>query len=80
MELADEFGGRQDLPAHRDVERFSADKSPYKTNCAVRPVSATFLFALDGLSVGSGLYMPDAGQLQRFPLPSLRRRRAIIWG
>lgn len=64
-ELADEFGEGKIFRPNRDV-RFSADKSPYKTNCAARLGFGYVSFALDGLSVGSGLYMPDAGQLQRF--------------
>lgn len=64
-ELADEFGEGKIFRPNRDV-RFSADKSPYKTNCAARLGLGYVSFALDGLSVGSGLYMPDAGQLQRF--------------
>lgn len=64
-ELADEFGEGKIFRPYRDV-RFSADKRPYKTNCAARLGQGYVSFALDGLSVGSGLYMPDADQLQRF--------------
>jgi len=64
-ELAAEFGDGKIFRPYRDV-RFSADKSPYKTNCAARLGLGYVSFALDGLSVGSGLYMPDAAQLQRF--------------
>ncbi len=64
-ELADEFGPGKIFRPYRDV-RFSADKTPYKTNCAARVGRGYVSFALDGLSVGSGLYMPDAAQLQRF--------------
>ena len=64
-ELADEFGPGKIFRPYRDV-RFSADKTPYKTNCAARIGFGYVSFALEGLSVGSGLYMPDAAQLQRF--------------
>lgn len=64
-ELADEFGEGKIFRPYRDV-RFSADKTPYKTNCAARIGFGYVSFSLEGLSVGSGLYMPDAAQLQRF--------------
>ncbi|BBX05906.1 DUF2461 domain-containing protein [Mycolicibacterium aichiense] len=64
-ELAGEFGEGTLFRPHRDV-RFSADKSPYKTNCAARLGSGYVSFSADGLSVGSGLYMPDAAALARY--------------
>ena len=68
-ELADEFGSATLFRPYRDV-RFSADKSPYKTNCAARLGSGTGIsyvsFSADGLSVGGGLYMPDPTTLRRY--------------
>lgn len=64
-ELADEFGVGKLFRPYRDV-RFSADKLPYKTNCAAMIGSGYVSFSADGLSVGSGLYMPDPGALARY--------------
>ena len=68
-ELADEFGSATLFRPYRDV-RFSADKSPYKTNCAARLGSGIGInyvsFSADGLSVGGGLYMPDPATLRRY--------------
>ena len=50
---------------YRDT-RFSADKTPYKLNCAAQLPGGYISFSADGLFVGSGLYMPEAAQLQRF--------------
>ncbi|SBS72304.1 conserved hypothetical protein [uncultured Mycobacterium sp.] len=64
-ELAEEFGAGKLFRPYRDV-RFSADKLPYKTNCAAMIGSGYVSFSADGLSVGSGLYMPDAAALARY--------------
>lgn len=64
-ELADEFGPATLFRPYRDV-RFSADKAPYKTNCAARIGLGYVSFSAEGLSVGAGLYMPDAAALQRY--------------
>ena len=64
-ELADEFGPGTMFRPYRDV-RFSADKSPYKTTCAARIGAGYVSFSAEGLSAGSGLYMPDPAALQRF--------------
>lgn len=64
-ELADEFGAGKLFRPYRDV-RFSADKSPYKTNCAATLGRGYISFSAEGLSVGGGLYMPDAPTLQRY--------------
>ena len=68
-ELAAEFGPAKLFRPYRDV-RFSADKTPYKTNCAATlgqgTGSAYVSFSADELSVGGGLYMPDAAALQRY--------------
>lgn len=64
-ELADEFGPGKLFRPYRDV-RFSADKTPYKTNCAATVGRGYVSFSADGLSVGGGLYMPDGPTLQRY--------------
>ena len=64
-ELADEFGEGKLFRPYRDV-RFSADKTPYKTTCAAILGSGYVAFSADGLSVGSGLYMPEPAALTRF--------------
>lgn len=68
-ELTEEFGPAKLFRPYRDV-RFSADKAPYKTNCAAtlgQGVGQAYVsFSADGLSVGGGLYMPDPAALQRY--------------
>ena len=64
-ELADEFGPGKLFRPYRDV-RFSADKAPYKTNCAATLGRGYVSFSADGLSAGGGLYMPDTATLQRY--------------
>lgn len=68
-ELTDEFGPATLFRPYRDV-RFSADKSPYKTNCAATlgtGVAVNYVsFSADGLSAGGGLYLPDAAALARY--------------
>jgi uncharacterized protein (TIGR02453 family) len=64
-ELADEFGAGKIFRPYRDV-RFSADKTPYKTNCAATIGSGYVSFSAEGLSVGGGLYMPDPQALARY--------------
>ena len=68
-ELAGEFGPGKIFRPYRDV-RFSADKTPYKTNCAATlgtGVAPRYVsFSADGLSVGGGLYMPDPAALARY--------------
>ena len=68
-ELAGEFGPGKLFRPYRDV-RFSADKAPYKTNCAAtlgRGVGQAYIsLSADGLSAGGGLYMPDAAALARY--------------
>ena len=64
-ELADEFGEGKLFRPYRDV-RFSADKTPYKTTCAATLGRGYVAFSADGLSVGSGLYMPEPAALTRF--------------
>jgi uncharacterized protein (TIGR02453 family) len=65
-ELAKEFGDGKIFRPFRDV-RFSQDKSPYKTNCGARVGDAGYVsIATDGLTVGSGLFMPETAQLHRY--------------
>jgi uncharacterized protein (TIGR02453 family) len=64
-ELADDFGPGRVFRPYRDV-RFSKDKKPYKLNCAAYLPAGYISFSAEGLFAGSGLYMPDAGQLRRF--------------
>ena len=75
-ELADEFGPATMFRPYRDV-RFSADKSPYKTTCAARIGAGYVSFSAEGLSAGSGLYMPDPATLQRFR--AANRERVYIF-
>jgi len=64
-ELGEEFGTGKIFRPYRDV-RFSADKTPYKTNCAATIGSGYVSFSAEGLSVGGGLYMPDPKALARY--------------
>jgi uncharacterized protein (TIGR02453 family) len=72
-ELSNNFGGEVKLfRQHRDI-RFSADKSPYKTNTygVLRgsAIAAEGLYAsisADGLVAGSGYHMMARDQLDRF--------------
>jgi uncharacterized protein (TIGR02453 family) len=65
-ELAPAFGEGKIFRPYRDV-RFSADKSPYKTNIAATVASGGYIsLSSDGLGVGSGYYMPAPDQLERY--------------
>lgn len=75
-ELADEFGPATLFRPHRDV-RFSADKAPYKTNCAARIGRGYVSFSAEGLSVGGGLYMPDAAELAGYRNAVMRDKSGI---
>jgi len=63
-ELAAEFGEGRVFRPYRDL-RFSADKTPYKLNCAAELPGGYISFSAHGLFAGSGLHMPDPGQLRR---------------
>jgi len=64
-ELAPEFGEGRIFRPYRDV-RFSADKSPYKTNIAAGIGGVGYLqLSADGLMAGSGYWMMAADQLER---------------
>jgi len=64
-ELAPEFGEGRVFRPYRDT-RFSADKSPYKTNIAAHNGAGYLSLSSDALGVGSGLWMPSPDQLARF--------------
>ncbi len=64
-ELAPEFGQGRIFRPHRDV-RFSADKTPYKTNIAAELPGGYVSVSADELFCGGGLYMPTPEQLQRY--------------
>jgi len=65
-ELENEFGPGKIFRPYRDV-RFSADKSPYKTEIAATLERGGYL-RLDahGLGAGAGMYMMDRDELVRF--------------
>ena len=70
-DLAGEFGDGNIFRPYRDV-RFSADKSPYKTNIAAMVGEIGYVsFSANGLGAGSGYYMMSNDQLDRY-------RRAVV--
>ncbi|HZQ88076.1 MAG TPA: DUF2461 domain-containing protein [Acidimicrobiales bacterium] len=70
-DLAGEFGEGNIFRPYRDV-RFSADKSPYKTNIAAMIGEVGYVsFSASGIGVGSGYYMMSNDQLDRY-------RRAVV--
>lgn len=70
-ELEPEFGKGKILRPYRDV-RFSADKSPYKTEiAAILELDGYIQLSATGLGAGSGMWMMDSGQLKRY-------RQAVI--
>jgi uncharacterized protein (TIGR02453 family) len=65
-DLADEFGEGNIFRPYRDV-RFSADKSPYKTNIAAMVGGIGYVqFSAGGMAVGSGYWMMATDQLDRY--------------
>ena len=64
-DLAPEFGAGHVFRPYRDT-RFSADKSPYKTNIAAHNDAGYISLSSEALGVGAGLYMPSSDQLARF--------------
>lgn len=65
-ELEAEFGEGRIFRPYRDV-RFSADKSPYKTNIAATLSAGGYVsLSADGLGVGAGYYAPAPDQLERY--------------
>jgi uncharacterized protein (TIGR02453 family) len=94
-DLTDEFGAGRIFRPYRDI-RFSADKTPYKTNiaAAVGPSGYVHLSA-DGLMAGAGMYHLAPDQLERYRLAvaaertgaelesliaSLRRAQVDVYG
>jgi uncharacterized protein (TIGR02453 family) len=68
--IAPEFGAAKLYRPHRDT-RFSADKTPYKTNASasVFGKSGTGYYleiSARGIEVGGGYWMPGRDQLERF--------------
>jgi uncharacterized protein (TIGR02453 family) len=65
-ELAPEFGAGKVFRPYRDT-RFSADKSPYKTNIAATLESGGYVaLSADGLACGMGYYVMSPDQLERY--------------
>src|SRR5437016_2802142 len=64
-DLADEFGEGRIFRPYRDV-RFSADKTPYKTNIAATVGSGYVQLSADGLMAGAGMYHLAPDQLDRY--------------
>jgi uncharacterized protein (TIGR02453 family) len=64
-DLADEFGDGRIFRPYRDV-RFSADKTPYKTNLAATVGAGYVHLSADGLMAGAGMYHLAADQLERY--------------
>jgi uncharacterized protein (TIGR02453 family) len=64
-ELASEHGDFKIFRPYRDI-RFSKDKSPYKTEIGAHLGDGYVRLAADGLGAGSGMYMMDSEQLDRY--------------
>ncbi len=65
-ELAPEFGGGHIFRPYRDV-RFSANKSPYKTQVAATLEKGGYIsLGANGLGAGAGYYMLMSDQLERY--------------
>jgi uncharacterized protein (TIGR02453 family) len=65
-ELEDEFGEGKLFRPYRDV-RFSADKSPYKTNIAATLAVGGYIhLSAKGLGLGNGMYQMASDQLDRY--------------
>lgn len=64
-ELAAEHGDFKIFRPYRDL-RFSRDKSPYKTEIAAVLGGGYVRLSADGLGAGSGMYMMDGEQLDRY--------------
>src|SRR5256884_8228741 len=65
-ELAPEFGEGKIYRPYRDV-RFSADKTPYKTAMGASLATGGYVqFSTEGLAAGSGMWMMEADQLERY--------------
>src|SRR2546430_162914 len=65
-ELEPEFGPGKIFRPYRDI-RFSADKSPYKTNIAATIGEAGYVhLTAEALGAGSGMYHMESDQLDRY--------------
>jgi len=65
-ELCDEFGDAKIFRPHRDI-RFSADKTPYKTNVGATLANHGYVqVSAGGLAVASGTYVFATDQLARY--------------
>jgi uncharacterized protein (TIGR02453 family) len=65
-EMEAEFGAGKIFRPNRDV-RFSADKSPYKTAIGATLERGGYIqFSATGLSAGSGMYVMEPDQLERY--------------
>jgi uncharacterized protein (TIGR02453 family) len=64
-ELEPEFGTGRIFRPYRDT-RFSADKSPYKTNIGAHVQTGYISLSSSALGVGSGLYLPSPAQLASY--------------
>lgn len=65
-ELADEFGDGKIFRPYRDM-RFSADKSPYKTNIGATLSRGGYIqLSVQGLAAGTGYYMMAPDQIDRY--------------
>ena len=64
-DLEAEFGSGKIFRPYRDV-RFSADKTPYKTNIAAVLGEGYVQLTAAGLSAGSGMWMMASDQLARY--------------
>jgi len=64
-ELAPQFGEGRVFRPYRDV-RFSADKSPYKTNIAAHLPAGYLSLSARGLAAGRGMYVMATDQLERY--------------
>jgi uncharacterized protein (TIGR02453 family) len=64
-ELEPEWGEGRIFRPYRDI-RFSADKSPYKTNIAAMVGDGYVQLTADGLGAGSGMWEMAPDQLERY--------------
>jgi uncharacterized protein (TIGR02453 family) len=64
-ELEPEWGEARIFRPYRDI-RFSADKSPYKTNIAAMVGDGYVQLTADGLGAGSGMWEMAPDQLERY--------------
>jgi uncharacterized protein (TIGR02453 family) len=65
VELEPEFGEGRIFRPYRDV-RFSADKSPYKTNIGAMVGEGYIQLNAEGLAAGSGMWEMAPDQLERY--------------